>query len=53
MCDVSFKSQDANIGFVFDVILDGRIIGYVPETLINLFIQKLRTLKVQGKQVNI
>jgi len=53
MCEASYKPQDINIGFVYDVILDGRIIGYIPETLTALFINKLRTLKVKGKQVNI
>lgn len=53
MCEASYKPQDVNIGFVYDVILDGRIVGYVPETLTELFIRKLRTLKVQGKQVSI
>lgn len=53
MCEASYKPQDINIGFVYNVILDGRIIGYVPETLTALFIKKLRTLKVKGKQVNI
>lgn len=53
MCEASYKPQDVNIGFVYDVILDGRIIGYIPETLTELFIRKLRILKVQGKQVNI
>jgi len=52
MCEASYKPQDINIGFVYDVILDGRIIGYVPETLTAIFINKLRTLKVKGKQVN-
>lgn len=52
MCEASYKPQDFNIGFVYNVILDGRIIGYVPETLTALFIRKLRTLKVKGKQVN-
>lgn len=53
MCEASYKPQDINIGFVYNVILDGRIIGYIPETLTALFIKKLRTLKVIGKQVNI
>lgn len=52
MCEASYKPQDINIGFVYNVILDGRIIGYVPETLTALFIKKLRTLKVKGKQVS-
>jgi len=52
MCEASYKPQDINIGFVYNVILDGRIIGYIPETLTALFIKKLRTLKVIGKQVN-
>lgn len=52
MCEASYKPQDINIGFVYNVILDGRIIGYVPETLTAFFIKKLRTLKVKGKQVN-
>lgn len=52
MCEASYKPQDINIGFVYDVILDGRIIGYIPETLTAIFINKLRTLKVKGKQVN-
>ncbi|XP_060854584.1 DNA-directed RNA polymerase I subunit RPA2 [Rhopalosiphum padi] len=51
MCEASYKPQDVNIGFVYNVILDGRIIGYVPETLTALFIKKLRTLKVKGKQI--
>jgi len=52
MCEASYKPQDINIGFVYNVILDGRIVGYVPETLTAFFIKKLRTLKVKGKQVN-
>lgn len=50
MCEVSYKPH-VSIGFMYTVILDGRIVGYVPETLTELFIKKLRTLKVQGKQV--
>lgn len=53
MCEASYKPQDVNIGSMYTVILDGRIIGYVPDTLTELFIKKLRSLKVQGKQVNI
>lgn len=52
MCEASYKPQDVSIGFMYNVILDGRIIGYIPETLTEYFITKLRTLKVQGKQVN-
>jgi len=52
MCEASYKPQDVNIGFMYNVILDGRIVGFIPETLTELFILKLRTLKVQGKQVN-
>lgn len=52
MCEVSYKTQDVGIGFMYNVILDGRIVGYIPETLTELFIKKLRTLKIQGKQVN-
>lgn len=52
MCEISYKSQDIGMGFTYNIILDGRIIGYIPETLTELFIRKLRTLKIQGKQVN-
>jgi len=52
MCEISYKPEDINIGFVYNVILDGRIVGYIPETLTAFFIKKLRTLKVKGKQVN-
>lgn len=51
MCEASYKPHDVSIGFMYTVVLDGRIIGYIPETLTELFIKKLRTLKVQGKQV--
>lgn len=51
MCEMSYKPQESNIGFLYTVILDGRIVGYVPETLTEYFIKKLRLLKVQGKQV--
>lgn len=53
MCEASFKPQNIHIGFVYEVILDGRIVGYIPETLTEFFIKKLRTLKVKGIQVNI
>lgn len=52
MCEVSYKPHDFNIGFLYNIILDGRIIGFIPETLTEYFIKKLRKLKVQGKQVN-
>lgn len=52
MCEVSYKPQDSDIGFLYNVILDGRMIGYVPASLTEYFIKKLRILKVQGKQVN-
>lgn len=52
MCELSYKPQDFNIGFLYNVILDGRIVGCVPETLTEFFINKLRKLKVQGKHVN-
>lgn len=51
MCEASYKPHDLSIGFMYTVILDGRIVGYIPETLTELFVKKLRTLKVQGKQV--
>lgn len=53
MCISTFQPQAVNIGFMYSVILDGRIIGYVPNTLTEFFIRKLRQLKVQGNQVNI
>lgn len=52
MCEVSYKPQDVGIGFIYNIILDGRIVGCIPETLTELFILKLRTLKIQGKRVN-
>lgn len=52
MCEASYKPQNDGIGFIYNVILDGRIVGYIPETLTELFINKLRILKIQGKQVN-
>lgn len=48
----TYQPQAVNIGFMYNVILDGRIIGYIPETLTEFFIKKLRMLKVQGNQVN-
>lgn len=52
MCESSYKPQDVSFGFVYNVMLDGRIIGFIPESLTELFIRKLRTLKVQGRLVN-
>lgn len=52
MCELSYKPQDFNFGFLYNVILDGRIVGCIPETLTEYFINKLRKLKVQGKHVN-
>lgn len=52
MCDASYKPQDVSIGFMYHVILDGRIVGYIPDSFTEMFILKLRILKVQGKQVN-
>jgi len=49
----SYKPQEVGIGFLYNVILDGRIIGYIPETITEWFIKNLRILKVQGNQVNI
>ncbi|XP_050434808.1 DNA-directed RNA polymerase I subunit RPA2 [Adelges cooleyi] len=51
MCDASYKPQDVSIEYMYTVILDGRIIGYIPESLISWFVKKLRMLKVQGKQI--
>ncbi|XP_050544143.1 DNA-directed RNA polymerase I subunit RPA2 isoform X2 [Daktulosphaira vitifoliae] len=51
MCDISYKPQDVSIGYEYTVILDGRLVGYVPETIMGLFIKKLRMLKVQGKLI--
>jgi len=53
MCEASYKPLDISIGFMYTIILDGRIVGYIPETLTELFIKKLRTLKIQGIQVYI
>lgn len=50
---ISHKPQDTSIGFLYNVFLDGRLIGYVPETFTEWFIKNLRMLKVEGSQVNI
>lgn len=52
MVMMSYKPQDVSIGYMYNVILDGRLIGYVQETLTEWFIKNLRTLKVQDNQVN-